>query len=134
WSRDHFSGGEVLKASCSVGNICAADVLREQFAVRTHVGREADVWLDVSDTGNIGDVFNARVVENTSGISLCALAFVSSFAFVSGARRTIESGKITEATTEDDNLVEEVERFEAREHVALHSETERHHRDYLCHP
>ena len=32
------------------------------------------------------------------------------------------------------NLVEEIERFETREHVALQAEAERHHRDDHCHP
>ena len=66
----------MLKTSSRVGNVRAADILREQFAIRTHVSREADVWLDVSNAGNLCDVLDACVVENTSGISVRALASV----------------------------------------------------------
>src|SRR5688572_8509134 len=117
----------MLKASCGVGNVCAAAVLRQQFAVRTHVGRKTDVWLDIRDAGNFRDFLDARIVQNTSRVPVRTLASIASFIFISGARGTIESGKITEGTAKDDDLVEEVERFETCEHVALQAESERHH-------
>src|SRR6185295_5189923 len=54
-------------------------------------------------------------------------ALTPSFTFIS-LSPTIEPGEIAESAAEDLYLVEEIERFEPRKHVALQAETERHHR------
>ncbi len=51
----------------------------------------------------------------------------ASFAFIP-ARLTVKAGKVAEPASEDLNLVEEVECFEARQNVALESESKRDHR------
>ena len=106
--------------------------MREQFTVRAHVRGEVDVWFYVSNAGNSCDLFQARIVEDARCSSIGPAAVVASFTFISGTRGTIESGKVAESATEDQNLVEEVERFETLQHVALQAKTKRDHGHDHC--
>ena len=123
--RDHLSGSELLKTRRGVGDVCAADCLSQQFAVRPHERAEAHIGFNVNDTLNGGDLFNAVVIENTC----CRSTTLASLAFVGVAGGALESGKTTEPAPEHLDLIEKVERFETREDVALEPKTERDHGD-----
>src|SRR5690349_11640492 len=119
----------MLETSCGVWDVSAADVLAEQLAVRTHEHIEVHTRFDVRNTVDGGNLFETRVVENARGSLVGALtAPVTVF-----TRRAIEARECSESLAKDLYLVEEVERFEARQHVALETEAERHHRHDHCH-
>src|ERR1700754_388158 len=117
----------MLKTSRGVGNVCAADKLTQQLAVRAHVNLEIYAGLDVSNTVDCSNLFNAGVVENTRRRFVATRFLVAAAVFIT-ARRSIESGESSEPAAVYKNLVEQIERFETREHVALQAETKRNHR------
>ncbi len=124
--RDHLPGSEMLETCRSVWDIRAANILAQQFSVRTNINTEIYGWLDVSNAINSCDLFYPGIVENAGWCFVGTPAGVAPFAFLT--RRAIEPREIAESTTKNLYLVEEVERFETREHVALQAEPKRHHR------
>src|SRR5258708_37366626 len=106
------------------------------MAVCPYVSEKHEAGLDVSDARNFRDLGDRSIVKSSRRLSVGFQARTAVAAVVVAARRiSLAPGgnQIANVSSKHLDLVEEVERFETREHVSLQAKPEGNHGDDYRH-
>src|ERR1051326_966630 len=99
------------------------------FAADVYI--EVNVRLDIGDAGNLLDISDGGIIENSRGrlIRSERRAAAISWIIVTTLRIDVRHCHCENALAEHADFIEQIERAKSGEHVALQSESKRNHRD-----